>query len=146
MTMTYQRLLSKDLIQWYRCWKSKPLTTRCTEPTHWKRPWWEERLRARGERGDTGWDGWMSSPTQWTRVWANCKRWWKTRKPDVLESMGSQNQTQLSDWMTIQEHSRLERGHRCTAKRIQVRHVHYLFALCSFSIVIFKYQGHSDWW
>ena len=39
-------------------------------PTHWKRPWCWERLKARGEGGYRGWDGWMASPTQWTRVWA----------------------------------------------------------------------------
>ena len=35
------------------------------------RPWCWERLRAGGEQGDTEWDGWMASPTQWTWVWAN---------------------------------------------------------------------------
>ena len=33
---------------------------------HWKRPWFGERLRAGGEGGNRGWDGWMPSPTQWT--------------------------------------------------------------------------------
>ena len=28
----------------------------------------------RGEEGDRGWEGWMASPTRWTRVWANY-RW-----------------------------------------------------------------------
>ena len=32
----------------------------------WRRPWCWERLRAGGEAGDKGWDGWMASPTQWT--------------------------------------------------------------------------------
>ena len=40
------------------------------EPTHWKRPWCWERLRAK-EGGDRGWDGWMASLTQWTWVWVN---------------------------------------------------------------------------
>ena len=34
--------------------------------THWKRPWCWERLRAGGEGDDRGWDGWMTSLTQWT--------------------------------------------------------------------------------
>ena len=38
---------------------------------------------------DSGWDGWMTSPTQWTWVWANFGRQWRTRKSDVLQSMGS---------------------------------------------------------
>ena len=41
------------------------------EPAHWKRPWCWERLRARGEAGDRRWDGWMTSLTQGTWVWAN---------------------------------------------------------------------------
>ena len=34
-------------------------------------------------------DGWMASLTQWTLTWANSRRWWGTRKPDVLLFMGS---------------------------------------------------------
>ena len=32
----------------------------------------------------------MVSPTQWTWVWANCRRWWRIGKPGVLKSTGSQ--------------------------------------------------------
>ena len=52
------------------------------------------------QRGDRGWDGWMASPTQWTWVWASSGRWWRTGKPGVLRSVGSQSQTWLSDWIT----------------------------------------------
>ena len=38
------------------------------------RSWCWERLRAGGEGGDRGWDGWMALLTQWTWVWANSKR------------------------------------------------------------------------
>ena len=31
-----------------------------------KRPWCWERLKAGGEGDDREWDGWMTSPTQWT--------------------------------------------------------------------------------
>ena len=37
-------------------------------------PWCWERLRARGEGGDSGWDGWMASSTPWTWVWINSRR------------------------------------------------------------------------
>ena len=40
--------------------------------------------------GDRGWNGCMASLTQWTRVWANSRRWWRTGKPGVLQSMESQ--------------------------------------------------------
>ena len=36
------------------------------------------------------WDGWMASSTQWTWLCANSGRWWRTGKPGVLLSMGSQ--------------------------------------------------------
>ena len=40
--------------------------------------------------GNRGWDGWMASLTQWTWVWANSRRWRRTGKAGVLQSMGSQ--------------------------------------------------------
>ena len=49
-----------------------------------------ERLKAGGEGDDRGWDGWMASLTQWTRVWVNSKSWWWTGRPCVLQSMGLQ--------------------------------------------------------
>ena len=49
-----------------------------------------ERLEAGGEGDDRGWDGWTASPTQWTWIWANSRRQWRTEKPGVLQSMGSQ--------------------------------------------------------
>ena len=36
------------------------------------------------------WDGWMASPTQWTWVWASSRRWWRTGKFCMLQSIGSQ--------------------------------------------------------
>ena len=52
---------------------SDTLATLCKELTHWKRPWWWERLMAGGEGDNRGWDGWMASLTQWTWVWANSR-------------------------------------------------------------------------
>ena len=63
---------------------------RCKELTHWKRPWCWERLKARGEGNNRGWDGLMASPTQWTWVWVSSGCWWWTGKPGVLQPMGSQ--------------------------------------------------------
>ena len=48
------------------------------------------KIDDRGEGDDRGWDGWMSSPTQWTWVWASSGSWWWTGRPGVLQSMGSQ--------------------------------------------------------
>ena len=67
-----------------------PLATWCEELTHWKRPWCWERLKAGGEGDDRGWDGWMTSLTQWTWVSTSPGSWWWTGKPGVLQSMGLQ--------------------------------------------------------
>ena len=50
---------------------------------------------------DRGWNRWMSSPTQWTWVWASSGRWWRTGRPGVLQSMGSQRVRQ--NWITEQQ-------------------------------------------
>ena len=63
-----------------------------------KRPWCWERLRAGGEGDDRGWDGWMTSLTQWTWVWVNSRSWWWTGRPDMLQYMGSQ--TVRHNWVT----------------------------------------------
>ena len=70
----------------------------CKELTHLKRPWCWERLRAGGKGDDKGWDGWMTSPTQWTWVWVDSRSWWWTGRPGVLQSMGSQRVGH--DWAT----------------------------------------------
>ena len=57
-----------------------------------------ERLRARGEGGDRGWDDWMTSLIQWTWILANSGRWWRTGKPGVLQFMGWQRVGH--DWET----------------------------------------------
>ena len=62
-------------------------------------------LRAGGEGDDRGRGGWMASPTRWTRVWANSGRQWRTRKPGVLQSMGSQRFGQ--DRVTEQQQSKV---------------------------------------
>ena len=71
-------------------WSSNTLATWCKELTHWKRSWCRERLKTGGEGYDRGWDGWMASLTRWTWVWASSGSWWWTRKPGMLQSMGSQ--------------------------------------------------------
>jgi len=57
--------------------------------------------RRRGH--DRGWDGWMASLTQWTRVWAVSGTWWRTGKPGMLQSMGvTKSWTGLSKWTTTE--------------------------------------------
>ena len=56
----------------------------------------------RRREGNKGWDGWMASPIPWTWTQANSRRWWRTGKPGVLQSTGSQGVGH--DWVTEQQH------------------------------------------
>ena len=88
-------------MDWCWRWSSNTLATWWEELTHWKRSWCWERLRAGGEVDDRGWDGWMASLTQWTWIWTNSKRQWRTEEPGVLQSMRlRQLGTWLSDWIS----------------------------------------------
>ena len=43
----------------------------------------------------------MASPIQWTWIWANSWRWWRTEEPGMLQSMGSQRVGH--DWASKQQ-------------------------------------------
>ena len=88
-----KRLMLKLKVQYLATW--------CQKLTHLKRAWCWERFRAGGGGDDRGWDGWMASPTQWTSVWVNSRNRWWTGRPDILQAMGSQTRTQLSDWTEL---------------------------------------------
>ena len=87
---------------WCWSWNPNVLVTWCKEVTHWERPWCWERLKER--EGDyRGWDGWMSSPNQWTWDWVSSGSCWWIGKPGKLQSMGLQRvrhdwATELIDW------------------------------------------------
>ena len=102
------------------------LATWWEEPTHWKRPWCWERLRAGGKGDDRGWDGWVASLTQWTWVWANSRRWWRTGKPGLLQSRSSQSIRQ--NWATEQQLSEL----------FKTPVVFHMFRLCDLLPISFK--------
>ena len=57
---------------------------------HWKRPCCWKRLKAGGEGDDRKMRWLMASPAQWTLVWASSGRRWRTGKPGMLQSLGSQ--------------------------------------------------------
>ena len=83
-------LLNIHWKDWCWSWNSSTLAIWCKELTHWKRPWFWERLKAGGEGDNRGWDGWMASPIWWTWVWVSSRSWWWTGKPGMLQSMGLQ--------------------------------------------------------
>ena len=61
-------------------------------PILWKGFWCWERLRAGGEGGNRGWDGWMASLTQCT---------WLRAAPCAAVHGVTNSQTRLSDWTPI---------------------------------------------
>ena len=100
------QVIRKD---WCWIWNSDTLATWCKELTHWKRSWCWERLKAGGERGDRGWDGWMASPTRWTWVWVNSGSWcqkgglgccdsWSCKESDTTEQLNWTESSFCSRW------------------------------------------------
>ena len=57
------------------------------------------KIEGRRRRGQQR-NGWTASLTQWTWVWASSRRWWRTGKPGMLQSMGLQSWIRLSQWTT----------------------------------------------
>ena len=99
--------------------EANTLATWCKELTHLRTPWcWET------EGDDRGWDGWMASPTECRWVWVNSGSWWRTGRPGVLQSMGSQrvrhNRVTELNWLSYTYTVR----HRHGQGRRQWRKVH----------------------
>ena len=110
--------------------------------TNWKKPWCWERLKARGEGDDRGWDGWMASPTRWTWFWVNSGSWWWTGRPGMLRSMGSQRvghgwATELN-WEPFTGQGRRDYGDLMPSQiaRTHSQHLHSDFPLSVKSTVI----------
>ena len=59
------------------------------------------KIEGKRRRGDRKWNGAMESLTQWTWVWANSGRLWRTGKPGLLQFMGSQRVGHY--WVTEQQ-------------------------------------------
>ena len=80
--------------------KLKTLATWCGELSHLKRHWCWKRLRTGGEGDNTGWDGWMASPKQWTWVSVDSGSWWWTGGLEYCGSWGHQESdtTERLNW------------------------------------------------
>ena len=50
------------------------------------------------QKGTTGWDGWMASPTQWTWVLASSGNWWWTGKSGMLQESDTTERLNWTDW------------------------------------------------
>ena len=71
-------------------------------------------VQAGGEEYNRGWDGWITSLTQWTWVWASSRRWWRTGKPGMLHAVHgvAKSWTWLSNWTTTENLKMYK--HMCT--------------------------------
>ena len=88
---------------------------------------------------DRGWDGWMTPLTEWTWVWVNSRSWWRTGRPGVLQSMGSQSQTWLNDWTETLITSSChffsnEKGFTLLSTQMLPMHHVLWFSNCSFTV------------
>ena len=84
----------------FKSWSFNILAIKCEEPIHWKKSWYRERLRAEGEGDDSGWDGWMASPTldmtlSKLQEIVKDREAWRAAVHGVAKSW-----TWLSDWAT----------------------------------------------
>ena len=83
--------------------KLQSLATWCKEPTHWKRPWCWERLRA-GEKRWWQRIKWLDDVTNSMDMsLRKLRRWWRTGKAGVLQSIEPQRVGH--DWTTEQQQS-----------------------------------------
>ena len=60
------------------------------------------KIEGRRRTNDRGWDYWMASLTQWTWVWVSSRRWCRTGKPGVPQSLRSQRvgHDWVTEWLT----------------------------------------------
>ena len=92
MTSNQSFLKESDLnilwVDWFWSWNSNTLDTWCEELTHLKRPWCWEWLKVGREGDNRGWNGWITSLTQWTWVCVNSGSWWWTGRPGCCDPWG----------------------------------------------------------
>ena len=109
------------------------------------------KLKAGEEGDDKGWDGWMASLIQWKWVWVNCRSWWWTGRPDVLQSMGLQrvklDWTELTEWHNdLPYKGRMKRPSlhwnlALLSKAGFAFHMCVCVCVCTYSIYILRFWG-----
>ena len=76
--------------KWCGSWNTNTLATWCRVHSL-EKTLMLGKTEGRRSRGNRGWDGWMASRTQWTRLWVNSRRQRRTGRPGELQSTGSQS-------------------------------------------------------
>ena len=80
----------------------------------------------------------MALLTEWTWVWASSRRWWRTGKAGVLQSMGSQKVRH--DWVTKQQQKGFNKQDNPSHAHLKM-HVHYqVFPVLPSTIYSFSFQ------
>ena len=117
------------------------------------------KMKDKRRRSGREWDDWIASPTQWTSVWTNSRRQWRTEEPGGLQSTGSWRvrrdwATERKQWWRLQGYWMIHPGspecYSDTGCWILV--CHYIYKMngsCSLDVLnlinqIEKQIGHSN--
>ena len=88
------------------CWSSNTLAIWCEELTHWKRPWWWERLKTGEEGGDRWLDDWIASSDSMDINLSKLQKTAEGRGAWCAAAHGTvKSQIWLSNWTTTKSHS-----------------------------------------
>ena len=102
--LTYMQSTSCEMLGWIKLKLESSFMEEIpiTSDMQMRPPLWQKAWENMGEEDDRGWDGWMASPTQWTRVWASSRSCWLSGKPDMLQSMGHK-ESDTTEWLNWNE-------------------------------------------
>ena len=97
------RTLEWVAISFFNAWKWKVKVKSLSRVRRSVTPWTAafQALPSMGFSRQEYWSGVPLPTLQQTLVWANSGWWWRTGKPGMLQSMGLQSQTQLSNWTEL---------------------------------------------
>ena len=117
------------------------------------------KIEDKRRRSGREWDGWIASPTQWTSVWTNSRRQWRTEEPGGLQSTGSRRvrrawATERQQWRRLQGYWMIHPGSpECySATGCWILVCHYIYKMngsCSLDVLNLinqreKQIGHSN--